>query len=501
MLENMFLPLLPAIRALNPPPSLVSSASLIASIASITPQQPCQDTMRRDLAERLIVKLPGKNLSMVPVPVVTVTQDLRAQNVTEALLRERDRCFGNPVTLIRGLPQAIGFDMEAFSSATLAAEHGDVEVELRVQRQQEPDSNTHNGQEVWFCTSTSKKSNIAAYADYQAAFLAEQDVTVRRRPQKKVTVDFCTNIDLIDEESWRRQYAELQKLPVFLQVNSPEDMLYQYDQAILGMNRAQMYMKVAGCRTPGHQENNNFCSVNLNLGPGDCEWFAVEPKYWTDINELCKANGVDFLKGSWWPSLPDLQRGEIPYTRFVQKMGEVVHLNAGTVHWVQAVDVCNNVAWNVGPLTANQFAQALERYTCNIPERYKSIVPMETLAWRLTNVQSADAEFHRALHAHLKASLEAQHALDRRVMTRRLRIIECAPEGAAIYCVDCQAEIFNYIFVRDKEDAEQPTYCEKCASKVLRGKPQVVFRKRSVTELMQALNDYEEFLSQMEPPK
>lgn len=28
-------------------------------------------------------------------------------------------------------------------------------------------------------------------------------------------------------------------------------------------------------------------------------------------------------------------------------------INAGTVHWVQAVGWCNNIAWNVGPLNGN----------------------------------------------------------------------------------------------------------------------------------------------------
>lgn len=38
----------------------------------------------------------------------------------------------------------------------------------------------------------------------------------------------------------------------------------------------------------GHQENNNFCSVNINIGPGDCEWFAVPETYWGVINDFCE---------------------------------------------------------------------------------------------------------------------------------------------------------------------------------------------------------------------
>ena len=40
--------------------------------------------------------------------------------------------------------------------------------------------------------------------------------------------------------------------------------------------------------------------------------------------------------GSWWPILSELQELNIPVYRFTQYMGDVVWLNPGTVHWVQA---------------------------------------------------------------------------------------------------------------------------------------------------------------------
>lgn len=61
-------------------------------------------------------------------------------------------------------------------------------------------------------------------------------------------------------------------------------------------------------------------------------------------------HGVDYLTGSWWPVLEDLYNSNIPVYRFVQRPGDLVWINAGTVHWVQAVGWCNNIAWNVGPL-------------------------------------------------------------------------------------------------------------------------------------------------------
>lgn len=58
--------------------------------------------------------------------------------------------------------------------------------------------------------------------------------------------------------------------------------------------------------------------------------------------------------GSWWPNLEDLYEANVPVYRFIQRPGDLVWLNTGTVHWVQAIGWCNNVAWNVGPLTGKK---------------------------------------------------------------------------------------------------------------------------------------------------
>ena len=87
---------------------------------------------------------------------------------------------------------------------------------------------------------------------------------------------------------WKAQLQELQKLPAFMRVASSGNMLSHVGHTILGMNTVQLYMKVPGSRTPGHQENNNFCSVNVNIGPGDCEWFSVHENYWPAIDDFCE---------------------------------------------------------------------------------------------------------------------------------------------------------------------------------------------------------------------
>ncbi|CAG2055806.1 unnamed protein product, partial [Timema podura] len=93
--------------------------------------------------------------------------------------------------------------------------------------------------------------------------------------------------------------------------------------------RSRKHRWVPGSRTPGHQENNNFCSININIGPGDCEWFAVPDAYWGVVYNLCERNNINYLHGSWWPSLEDLYDENIPVYRFNQRPGDLVWVNAG----------------------------------------------------------------------------------------------------------------------------------------------------------------------------
>lgn len=53
---------------------------------------------------------------------------------------------------------------------------------------------------------------------------------------------------------------------------------------------------------------------------------------------------VDLAAGSWWPILSELQEMKVPVYWFTQHTADVVWLNPGTVHWVQA-NVCT-YAWS-----------------------------------------------------------------------------------------------------------------------------------------------------------
>lgn len=204
----------------------------------------------------------------------------------------------------------------------------------------------------------------------------------KTKPAPKM-LRFGTNIDLSDENKWRSQLQELQKLPPFARIVSAANMLSHMGPTILGMNAVQLYMKVPGVRSPGHQANNNFCRANINIGPGECEWFVVPEAYWGTIYALCEKHNINYLHATWWPVLDELQRENVPVYRFIQRPGDLVWINSGSVYWTHTIGWCNNVAWNVGPLTAKQYQLSVERYEWNKMQGYKSTVPMVHLSWKL----------------------------------------------------------------------------------------------------------------------
>uniref|UniRef100_A0A7N8XLD1 [histone H3]-trimethyl-L-lysine(27) demethylase n=1 Tax=Mastacembelus armatus TaxID=205130 RepID=A0A7N8XLD1_9TELE len=363
----------------------------------------------------------------------------------------------NPVTVIRGLAGSLRLNLGLFSTKSLVEANAEQAVEVRTQVQQPADENwdpSGTGQ-TWPCESSRSHTTIAKYAQYQASSFQESlqeekgsddeeeeedDEKEKKQSNSWKIIKFGTNIDLSDPKRWKSQLQELQKLPAFMRVASSGNMLSHVGHTILGMNTVQLYMKVPGSRTPGHQENNNFCSVNINIGPGDCEWFSVHDNYWQAINDLCEKHGVDYLTGSWWPVLEDLYNANIPVYRFIQRPGDLVWINAGTVHWVQAVGWCNNIAWNVGPLSGYQYQLALERFEWNEVKKVKSIVPMIHVSWNLArNIKITDPDTYKMIkHCLLQSMKHIQILRDQLVAEgKKISYQSRVKDEPAYYCNEC----------------------------------------------------------------
>ncbi|XP_034033690.1 lysine-specific demethylase 6B-like isoform X2 [Thalassophryne amazonica] len=428
----------------------------------------------------------------------------------------------NAVTVIRGLAGSLRLNLGLFSTKSLVEANADHAVEVRTQVQQPADENwnPNSSSQIWPCESSRSHTTIAKYAQYQASSFQEslqeekeseseedgqqpsepsattkaaltsaksknskansapvicKTHTVKatgthssvHKPVGKI-IKFGTNIDLSDPKRWKPQLQELLKLPAFMRVESNNNMLSHVGHTILGMNSVQLYMKVPGSRTPGHQENNNFCSVNINIGPGDCEWFAVHEHYWEAINEFCDKHGVDYLTGSWWPVLEDLYSSNIPVYRFIQRPGDLVWINAGTVHWVQAVGWCNNIAWNVGPLNSYQYQLALERFEWNLVKKVKSIVPMIHVSWNVARtIKVTDQDtFKMIKHCLLQSIKHIQILRDQLVAAgKKISYQSRVKDEPAYYCNECDVEVFDLLFVTG-ENSSKKTYvvhCEDCA--------------------------------------
>uniref|UniRef100_A0A8C6UG09 [histone H3]-trimethyl-L-lysine(27) demethylase n=1 Tax=Neogobius melanostomus TaxID=47308 RepID=A0A8C6UG09_9GOBI len=452
----------------------------------------------------------------------------------------------NAVTVIRGLAGSLRLNLGLFSTKSLVEANSEHAVEVRTQVQQPADENwdLKASSQTWPCESSRSHTTIAKYAQYQASSFQEsledekesdteeeededkslptksalsltnskstsakaspvsvdckrpgQTTSSEQKPVGKV-IKFGTNIDLSDPKRWKPQLQELLKLPAFMRVESSNNMLSHVGHTILGMNTVQLYMKVPGSRTPGHQENNNFCSVNINIGPGDCEWFAVHENYWEAINKFCEKHSVDYLTGSWWPVLEDLYSSNIPVYRFIQRPGDLVWINAGTVHWVQAVGWCNNIAWNVGPLNSYQYQLALERFEWNELKKVKSIVPMIHVSWNVARtIKITDQDTYKLIKHCLMQSIKHIQILREQLVAsgKKISYQSRVKDEPAYYCNECDLEVYNLLFVTSENSSKKSyvVHCEDCArrkSAALTGV--VVLEQYRIEELMKTYDNF-----------
>ncbi|KFP99543.1 Lysine-specific demethylase 6A, partial [Haliaeetus albicilla] len=494
----------------KPSPQIIPSMSVSIYPSSAEVLKACRNLGKNGLSNSSILldKCPPPRPPPPPYPPLPKDK-LNPPTPSIYLENKRDAFFpplhqfctnpNNPVTVIRGLAGALKLDLGLFSTKTLVEANNEHIVEVRTQLLQPADENWDptGTKKIWRCESSRSHTTIAKYAQYQASSFQESlreenekkshhkdhsdnestssDNSGRRRRGPFKTIKFGTNIDLSDDKKWKLQLHELTKLPAFV---------------------LQLYMKVPGSRTPGHQENNNFCSVNINIGPGDCEWFVVPESYWGVMNDFCEKNNMNFLMGSWWPNLEDLYEANVPVYRFIQRPGDLVWINAGTVHWVQAIGWCNNIAWNVGPLTACQYKLAVERYEWNKLQSVKSIVPMVHLSWNMArNIKVSDPKLFEMIKYCLLRTLKQCQTLREALIAAGKEIVwhGRAKDEPAHYCSICEVEVFDLLFVTSESNSRKTyvVHCQDCARKISTNLENfVVLEQYKMEDLMQVYDQF-----------
>ncbi|XP_026947233.1 lysine-specific demethylase 6A isoform X10 [Orcinus orca] len=490
----------------KPGPQIIPSMSVSIYPSSAEVLKACRNLGKNGLSNSSILldKCPPPRPPSSPYPPLPKDK-LNPPTPSIYLENKRDAFFpplhqfctnpNNPVTVIRGLAGALKLDLGLFSTKTLVEANNEHMVEVRTQLLQPADENWDptGTKKIWHCESNRSHTTIAKYAQYQASSFQE---SLREENEKRSHHKDHSDNESTSSDKWKLQLHELTKLPAFVRVVSAGNLLSHVGHTILGMNTVQLYMRVPGSRTPGHQENNNFCSVNINIGPGDCEWFVVPEGYWGVLNDFCEKNNLNFLMGSWWPNLEDLYEANVPVYRFIQRPGDLVWINAGTVHWVQAIGWCNNIAWNVGPLTACQYKLAVERYEWNKLQSVKSIVPMVHLSWNMArNIKVSDPKLFEMIKYCLLRTLKQCQTLREALIAAGKEIIwhGRTKEEPAHYCSICEVEVFDLLFVTNESNSQKTyiVHCQDCARKTSGNLENfVVLEQYKMEDLMQVYDQF-----------
>lgn len=439
--------------------------------------------------------------------------------------RIHEFCHSSPISILRNLASVLKLDLGLFSTKTLVENSPDDQIDIYSHLFHHPGENfPENITNFWDCERQKSSSTISRYANYQVtsfreslqeerdsnpslskANLTKESETdsnesasnkkstsgnqtntdqaqhsnqasnsgqksspnkkLKKEPPRVRYVKSAFGIDLSDEKKWRAQLNELNKLPPFIKCVSASNMLTHIGVFIPGVNTTAMSMHVPGCRTLGNGIPNNFCSVNINVGPGDYEWCATSPEYGSIIARLCNRNGFEFDGKNWWPKLSDLQKYNVPVYRFTQRPGDLVWVNSGTFYWVQSTGWCNNIYWSVGPLCVTQYKSALESFELNKLLFRKSDVPLVQLTWNIViniNIIPDDdlcPTIIDVLRRSLKYCVQVKDLVEESKQKICLATEKIGPNEAK-FCKLCESEVFNISFIRK---SDKNLHCIECA--------------------------------------
>jgi hypothetical protein len=204
----------------------------------------------------------------------------------------------------------------------------------------------------------------------------------------KDMIYYCVNVDLDD-------YPEIKEcldknLPACIRFRGSNDILSYLRSIVKGMTSPQIYIKVSGTWTGGHEENLRFRSININHGPGESDWYGVSMKNSLKFRELVKKQyNMDIYRkeGIWFPTLEWFMTNKIEVFFGVQEKLDVCTVGVGCLHWVRARSHSVNSSWNFGTKDLLQIKSSFERYAINSEIKFHSLVKMKTLILDYLNIE------------------------------------------------------------------------------------------------------------------
>ena len=398
---------------------------------------------------------------------------------TEEQLKELESDSKSYVTIIKNFTDKWSLNNELFSLDFIEKKYGHFITDIRVQSPLIEGFNLKNSrymQEIG-------EMEISEYVKYQKS---KKEMYLEDKVNLDETIKFAVNLDI---GNFEEQLHELYKtVPPWIYCNRKTDLQGYLRRHIPGMTVPQIYLKVAGCWTGGHQENLSLRAVNINHGPGEVEWYCMEADEAYRFNEhimLEKNLNLLKLEGLWYIPLEDVLKRGFKISKFVQQEGDTVVLAPGTLHWVRSYSYTVNSAWNLGEVNYLQITEMLRRYDFNMRYSFRNLIPLQTLCLDLINNLSnnMDQKTFNSLKERLLGFLE--DGLNRLKKLDFCHRIE--PDNLSVNnmvaCAKCFGETFESWFYNDTaEETEfnvESILCYHCAKKLKRPEYLTCFVKYS----------------------
>lgn len=285
---------------------------------------------------------------------------------------DSDLFKSSTVVVISDCIKKWGLNMDLISDENLIKNYGNTEVKI-VKQNPLGNSMKINSKEMKQDASIRKK--LTQYMEYRES-LKNVDICSPNLPE---TTEFCVNVSI---ETWNDVMKDLEnKIPKQILFKSEYDSMSFLRQEIEGITIPQIYLKVAGCWTGGHEENSRIRAVNINTGSGNVEWYCVDaknvPKF-RKINLAQRKVNIHEAEGFFYTDLYYCLSENIPVIKLIQRPGETVVLKSGTLHWVRSHQNTSNIAWNLSLFEIDAFEQIWERYEINHQLKLANIIPIKT---------------------------------------------------------------------------------------------------------------------------
>ena len=154
--------------------------------------------------------------------------------------------------------------------------------------------------------------------------------------------------------------------------------------------------------------------------------------------------GIDIHKdeGLWFCNVDFCLENNIPVRKFIQKPGDIVFINAGTLHWVRSKGIAVNSAWNIALKNFEVFQEIFKKTDINREIHFPSLVPV-----RLMTLELMKREFTTLPKDLLSLCLEklknfvAEEDEKRR---KKHNFIKEPQNSSVFFCDMCEQELFLY---------------------------------------------------------